>query len=361
MPDLPASPLTELLMEAQPPLTIHEFAIRGSWATEMIQLQWGYTASVFVNGFNWVRADNPCNPGAPSPCPAVGTTAQFGTTSLPPDNQAHTFNIAGGINLPMRTRVNASFTYQLGLQNQDFQQQTYSNSLVLTNSRLVLPQGSLNGNVQSFLFNLDATSRPLPAPVTFSFRYRLYDMMDNSDTPTFSAFIINDQNTIASGPLKAGRFDFQRQNANLDGRWQIVPSTALTLGVGWEGWNRNRNWEVTHTDEATAKAALDYTPYDWLLVRASYQPSFRRGNAYNTNAYLKNNADDPPGFPGAQNFELRKFNEADRNRQRVDLLVQVTPTDRLTFTPAAGYKLDDYIASGMHQNGNTRNQVTMET
>lgn len=339
--------------------TIHDFRMRGTWASEKVQLQWGYTASVFVNGYDWVRADNPCNPGAPAPCAAVGNTAQFGTTSLPPDNQAHTFNIAGGINLPMRTRVNSSLTYQIRLQNQDFQQQTYSNSLVLSNPRLRLPQESLHGNVQSLLFNLDATSRPLPVPVTFSLKYRLYDLMDFSDTPTFSAFIINDQNTIASGPLRAGRFDFQRQNANLDGRWRIAPSTALTLGVGWEGWNRNRNWEVTHTDEAIAKAALDYTPSDWLLVRATYLPSFRRGNAYNTNAYLKNNADDPPGFPGAQNFEMRKFNEADRDRQRADLMVQITPTDRLSFSPTAGYKFDDYIASGMFQNGNTRNQVTM--
>jgi MtrB/PioB family decaheme-associated outer membrane protein len=338
--------------------TIHDFRMRGTWATEMIQLQWGYTASVFVNGFNWVRADNPCNPGAPPPCAAVGNTAQFGTTSLPPDNQAHTFNIAGGINLPMRTRINSSFTYQIRLQDQDFQQQTYSNSLVLTNPSLRLPQKSLHGNVQTALFNLDVTSRPLPAPVTFSLKYRLYDLMDFSDTPTFSAFIINDQNAISSGPQKAGRFDFQRQNANLDAIWKIAPSTALTLGVGWEGWNRNQNWEVSHTDEGIAKAALDYTPNDWLLVRATYLPSFRRGDGYNTTAYFQHNENDPPGA-APQNYELRKFNEADRNRQRVDLMVQVTPTDRLSFSPTAGYKLDDYIASGMHQNGNTRNEVTM--
>jgi MtrB/PioB family decaheme-associated outer membrane protein len=341
--------------------TIHEFRMRGTWATELIQLQWGYTASVFVNGFNWVRADNPCNPGAPPPCAAVGTTAQFGTTSLPPDNQAHTFNFGGGINLPLRTRVNASFTYSLRLQNQDFEQQTYSNSLVLSNPSLVLPQKSLHGNVQTALFNLDVTSRPLPVPVTFSLKYRLNSLMDYSDTPTFSAFIINDQNAITNTPLKAGRYDYLRQNANLDGRWQIVPSTALTLGVGWEGWNRNQNWEVSQTDEAIAKAALDYTPYDWLLVRASYLPSFRRGNGYNTNAWWQYNQNQAPGFSGsgAQNYELRKFNEADRDRQRVDLMVQITPTDQLSVTPTASYKFDNYIASGMHQNGNTTNEVTL--
>ncbi len=340
--------------------TTHDFRLRGTWAKEKFQLQWGYTASVFVNEYDWVRADNPCNPAPSGVCTAVGNTAQFGTSSLPPNNQAHTFNIAGGINLPMRTRINSSFTYQIRLQNQDFEQQTYSNSLVLSNPSLVLPQKGLNGNVQTALFNFDASSRPLPVPVTFSLKYRLYNLMDVSDTPTFSAFIINDQNAISQGPEKAGRYDFLRQNASLDGRWQAVPSKlALTLGVGWEGWDRNQNWEVTHSDEASAKAAVDYTPNDWLLVRAAYVPSFRRGDAYNTNAFLKNNADDPPGFQGAQNFQMRKFNEADRNRQMVTLTTQVTPMERLSFSPSGSYKFDEYIASGMYQNGNTRNQVTL--
>src|SRR3984893_12797244 len=341
--------------------TIHEFKLRGTWATERFQIQWGYTASVFVNGFSWVRADNPCNPLPPPAlaCPAVGPQGQFGTTSLPPDNQAHTFNLAGGINLPMRTRVNASFTYGFRFQNQDFQQQTYSNGLVAQNPSLTLPEKSLHGNVQTALFNLDVTSRPFAAPVTFTLKYRLYDLMDFSSTPTFSAFVLNDQNAITSTPLKAGRFDFLRQNANLDGRYQINSMTALTLGLGWEGWNRNHNFEVTQTDEAIAKAALDVTPADWLLVRATYQPSLRRGNFYNTNNYFKYNQNQPPGFSGsgAENYELRKFNEADRNRQMINLIVQITPIDSLSFSPTAGYKYDDYIASGMFHNGVTPNQV----
>jgi MtrB/PioB family decaheme-associated outer membrane protein len=336
--------------------TIHEFRIRGTWASPMVQLEWGTTSSVFVNGFNWLRADNPCNPVAAG-CPAVGNTGQFGTLSLPPNNQAHSINIAGGINLPWRTRINAGFTYQLRLQNQDFQQQTYSNGLVAANPSVQLPQSSLHGNVQSFLFNLDVTSRPLPMPVTFSLKYRLYNQMDFSDTPVFSAFIINDQNAISQGPERAGRFDFQRQNASLDGRWQIAPSTALTLGAGLEAWNRNQNWEVTASNEASAKAAVDYAPNDWVMVRASYVPSFRRGNAYNTNAFLKNNADDPPGFQNTNLYTTRKFNEGDRNQQLVSLSTIITPMDRLSFTPTGSYKLANYISSGLFENGNTPNQV----
>jgi MtrB/PioB family decaheme-associated outer membrane protein len=339
--------------------TIYEVRLSGTLAAEQYQLQWGYTASVFVNDFAWARADNPCNPlPTPSaPCPAVGAQGQFGTTSLPPNNQAHTFNVAGGFNLPMRTRVNAGVTYSLRLQDQDFQQQTYSNSLVLTNPSLQLPEKSLHGNVQTILANVDVTSRPLPAPVTFTLKYRLEDLIDNSSTPTFSAFILNDQNAITSGPLRAGRYDYLRQDADLSGRYQFGSVAALTLGVGWEGWDRNHNWEVTETDEAIAKAALDWTPTDWLLIRATYLPSFRRGNFYNTNAFLKENQNRPPGFSGsaAQDYQLRKFNEADRDRQRADLMVQITPNDQLSFTPTFSYKYDDYIASGMQHNGNTVN------
>jgi MtrB/PioB family decaheme-associated outer membrane protein len=333
--------------------TIYEFRTRGSYITQMFQLQGGYTLSVFVNDFPWVRADNPCNGNGVTTiaggCAAPGVSGQFGTTSLPPNNQAHTFNLQGGVNLPMRTRVNANFTYQFRFQDQNFQQQTYSNGLVAANPSLQLPQSSLHGNVQTALFNFDVTSRPLQAPVTFTLKYRLYDYMDFSDQIRFQAFIINDQNAITSTPFTAGRYDYLRQNADLAGRYQLAPSTALTLGVGWEGWNRNHNFEVTQSNEALAKASFDYTPTDWLLARLSYVAGFRRQNGYDPNAYKEANQNQPDGFSGSasQLPTLRKFDEGDRNQQVVNLMLQVTPNDKLTVTPAASYKYIDYISSGL--------------
>jgi MtrB/PioB family decaheme-associated outer membrane protein len=337
--------------------TIYQFKTLGSYVTELFQLQGSFTASIFVNDDRWVRADNPCNPlpaaipPTPDPCPAVGNTGQFGTTSLPPSNQAYTFNLSGGVNLPMRTRVNANFTYQFRFQNQDFQQQTYSNGLVAANPSLQLPISSLHGNVQTALFNVDVTSRPIAAPVTFTLKYRLYDYADYSDTPFFSAFILNDQNAITTSntPMRAGRYSFLRQNADLAGRYQFTPNTALTLGLGWEGWNRSHDYEVTVSDEALAKAAFDYTPTDWLLARLSYTAGFRRGNGYNTNAWGEANINQPPTFTGSasQLTTMRKFNEGDRNQQLINLMLQVTPTDQLTFTPSASYKIVDYISSGL--------------
>jgi MtrB/PioB family decaheme-associated outer membrane protein len=336
--------------------TIHDFRLRGTWATEQWQVQAGYTMSLFVNDFSYVRADNPCNPLPPpaaaftAPCPGVGTTGQFGTSSLPPNNQAHTFTLQGGINLPMRTRITSNFTYGLRLQNDNFLPQSSSNNLSASTLSLVLPQKSLNGNVQTFLFNLNATSRPLPAPVTFTAKYRLYDLLDQSDVVKFPNFLLNDQGTVVSGPHWSERFSYLRQNAEVEGRWQITRPLALTLGLGWERWDRSDTREVPTTNEAFAKAALDATPTDWLTVRLTYLPSFRRGNEYNTGALPQVEQDASPGEPG-QSYLLRKYDEADRNRQRADLLVQITPTETLAITPTGSYRYDEYIASGLqHQN-----------
>jgi MtrB/PioB family decaheme-associated outer membrane protein len=336
--------------------TIHDFRLRGTWATERWQLQAGYTMSIFVNDLAYVRADNPCSPApaAAAPCPAA--TGQFGTVSLPPNNMAHTFTLQGGVNLPMRTRISSNFTYSLRLQNDDFLPQTSTNSLVLSNPSLVLPQKSLHGNVQTILFNLNATSRPLPIPVTFTGKYRFYDLIDGSDVVKFSDFIINDQNTITRGPHFSQRFSYMKQNADLDGRWQIARPVALTLGAGWERWDRSETREVPTSDEFFAKAAVDVTPADWLLIRATYLPSFRRIDRYRTFALAAVEQDAAPGEPG-QSYLLRKYDESDRDRQRADLMMQITPTETLTITPSASYRFDNHIASGLSHDANGPGQT----
>ncbi len=321
--------------------TVHDFRLQGTIARERWQLQFGYTLSIFQNSLSALTTDNPVR--------ATDTAAASasGTMSLPPDNTAHTFSLAGGVNLPWwRTRVTSNFSYSLRLQNDDFLPHT-RNPLIMAagGSDLVLPQKSLNGNVQVFLFNLNATSRPLP-PLTLSLKYRLYDYMDVSDVMQFGATVDADT-TLHAEDRRPGRWSFRKQNTDLDGRWQIIRPVAFTLGVGWERWDRNEHREVPESDEFFGKAALDVTPSDWLLVKAKYTPSFRRINLYNPKAHPSHTVveDVGPSTAAQQSFLLRKFDEGERDRQRVDLLVQLTPTDTFTVTPTVGYRWDDYIRS----------------
>ncbi len=329
--------------------TIHEFRLRGTLAREQWQIQFGYALSLFLNDERRMIADNPCfNTGGVSPagCGAVDAAAiSRGQTSLPPDNMAHTFNLAGGVNLPLRTRLTGNFTYSLRLQDESFLPHTINPTLD-GRPDLVLPKKDLNGNVQVFAFNLNATSRPLPLPVVFSAKYRLYDYRDWSDTITFPGVAVNDRSTSPS--RGAGRWSYFKQNADLDARWKVIDRLAFTTGVGWERWDRNEHREVPVSDEFSAKGVLDYTPSDWLMVRASYLPSFRRIESYNSHAHAEHNVVEDPGSPGAiqgQSALLRKFDEAERNRQKVELQLQITPLETLSITPTVAYRWDDYIRS----------------
>lgn len=330
--------------------TIHDARIGGTLAREQWQLQIGYAFSMFDNGRKSVIADNPCFGLAAAIAVggcgfAAGGAQSAGRASLAPDNMAHTVSLAGGVNLPMRTRVNANVAYSLRLQNESFLPQTI-NAALAGNPALTLPQRSLNGLASTLLFIVAATNRPI-TPLTLSFKYRFYESDDMSNRVVFPAHALNDRALVvglgASDPAErapqiARRYDYTRQNADLGARWRFGHPVSLTLGGGWEAWQRNSEREVPESNEIFAKAALDVTPLDWFLARLTYRPSVRRISNYNANPAA--------GGVGDPQFVLmRKFDEGERDRHRADLLLQLMPTDTLTTSLTGSWWSDDYVDS----------------
>lgn len=330
--------------------TVHDFRLHGTLARETWQLQFGYALSVFQNSVSRLIADNPCF-GLPAALPAGCGTGDGGAAApargqlaLPPDNLAHTFSLAGGVSLPLRTRLTASLSYSLRVQDEPFLPHTVNPAI--TSPTLTLPQDSLNGLVGVTQLNLNLTSRPL-RPLTLSLRYRLFDLNDMSDEPVFAGHVVNDR-TLVIEERKAGRFEYTRHNLDADARFRLLAPLSLTLGGGWERWDRNEHREVPTSDEIYAKAAVDATPWEWLQARLTYRPSFRRIDRYNTFAHLAHTVVEeltPTDFAQSQSTLLRKFDEGERDRQRVDVLLQLTPTEALTLALTGGWINDDYLGA----------------
>ena len=325
--------------------TVNDFRITGTWAKENYQLQFNYTLSMFNNDLTAVRADNPCFglAGATAgPLPGCGgdaTGPAAGQTSLPPDNIAHTFTFSAGANLPLRTRLTGNFSYSLQRQNQDFLPPTINPTLVPSVDPL--PQSSLNGLVQTMLFNLGATSRPIQ-PLTLTLKYRYFNLNDDSDQITLQSWVLNDR--TLEGSARAGRFSFRKQNAEANARWQFGTLAGATLGGGWDWISRNEHREVPISNEVFAKLAVDVTPFDWLLARLTYRPSFRRIDEYNSRAHPEHVVvEEPVDVSQGQSVLLRKYDESERNRQSVQLLLQFTPLETLSITPTASYYYDNYL------------------
>lgn len=339
-------------MEVLEPIdqTIHDFRAKGSWVGDGWQLQAYYNLSIFENAVGSLTADNPCfglGAALPNGCGGDATNAQErGRVSLAPDNMAHTFGLAGGVNLPMRSRVTANAAYSLRFQDDDFLPHTINPAI--SSPLLALPRQSLDGTVGVFLFNVNGTTRPLP-PLTVTARYRLYDFDDMSDELEFPGHVVNDRAPVVTEARRATRFSYTKHNADLDGRWRFGPGLATTVGVGWERWDRVFHREAD-SDEYSGKLAVDATPLDWLLARLTYRPSFRRIGDYNTFAHLQHTVVEevsPDEQAQGQSPLLRKFDEADRNRHRIDLMLQFTPTNVIAITPTFTYWHDDYTNTAL--------------
>ncbi len=324
----------------------HDFRLKAAFSRETWQLQIAYGLSVFRNSLDAVAADNPCF-GVATVCSASDAGGPSrGQIALTPDNTANTIAIAGGVNVPFwRTRLSGSATYSLRLQDQSFLPQTINPILIAaTNPALLaLPAKSLDGTVGITTANLNATSRPLP-PLTLTLRYRLFDFNDMTDELVFPANVVSDK-TVTAEAQRATRFDQRRQNVDTEGRWRFGPMAAVGLGGGWEGIHRSSDREVEDSNEAYAKAYVDVTPAEWLLARLTYRPSFRRIGDYNTAAQFNRTTVDDVTAPAPQSPLLRKLDEADRNRQKVDLLMEFTPIETFTASFNAGFRNDEYYNS----------------
>ena len=173
--------------------------------------------------------------------------------------------------------------------------------------------------------------------MTLTFRYRLFDFNDMTDELVFPANVVSDK-TVTAEAQRATRFDLRRQNVDAEGRWRFGPMAAVGLGGGWEGIHRSSDREVENSNEAFAKAVLDVTPTEWLLARLTYRPSFRRIGDYNTAAQFNRTTVDDVTAPAPQSPLLRKLDEADRNRQKVDLLMEFTPIETFTASFSSGFR-----------------------
>ena len=324
--------------------SVHDGRLTADLTRKQWQLQLGYNVSLFENDLDSLVWDSPLQLNDTQFSPGRSRFA------LAPSNIAHTGSVTGALNLPHRSRLVSTFAYGLRLQDDKFLPHTINSAI--SSPDLALPAQSLNGEVQTRLFNVQFTSHPANR-VSLRARYRVYDYNDQSPALTFPAWVTNDSTLVRGqqGKVTASRFNYTKHNGGADVGWQLLTPVSLKAGYEWERWSRDeRVRAVPVSDEHTPKVWMDFTPLDWVTLRASYARSWRRIGRYNPYAHLASVVSAaefaslvPDGT--VQSPLLRQYDEADRNRDRVDLLAQFNPFETLTLTPTVSYRRDRYINS----------------
>lgn len=327
------------------------------YATKVWQLQGGYRLSIFGNGIKTMTFDNPLFTGAACVVggPNVNCAAQ-GRTVLAPDNQAHNLFLSGGVNLPLATRLTAKVAYGINRQNDTFFAQTINGAVAaLDPTGLQLYSPSLRGDVRTLAVNATGTSRPI-RDVTVTAGYRFYSRDNRTLVQTFPDLAIRDADVV--GETRFSRiYDYQKQNGDLDVAWRVFRPLTLRAGFGWERWERPDTREVGRSDEYSGKFGLTYRPFSWFEVVTRYTRSWKRIDNYNTYGpllHLVLPASVPVDMAGFQAPDLRKFDEAARDRHKAEVTLRLMPVQNLDVGISAAFSQDRYPFSplGLQENRN---------
>jgi MtrB/PioB family decaheme-associated outer membrane protein len=301
--------------------TMQDLKFTEGYSTARLQMVGSYDFSLFSNKFTSVTADNPLITADQA---TAGSSR--GRTALAPTNHAHTAVVNAGLNLPRRTRLTASGSYSLWVQDEPFIPVTINSAIV--NPLISQLPDRLGGHSGTSTLYLSGVTRPI-TPLTLTARFRTFSFRDRVDVEQLPVLIINDRSVAAAE--ERDNLPFTKRNADAGATWRLTrfPLT-FSAAYGWEYWTRSEARNVAHLQEGTPRLGVDLGLLDWLTLGASYTTGRRRIHG----EYIQNTPDDQPLH--------RRFDQANRDRERTNLLATLMPIDQLTISATWSVGHDAY-------------------
>lgn len=309
-----------------------------------------YSGSFYNNGVKQMDVQNPfcatCNV-------LTGGAGGFGPQTLRlglyPDSQANAVTWNTAVDFPfLKARNVSTLQYNHMRQNDPFVN-TGTNGLVAPPVTFGgVPVGSLNGEVNTFLWN-DVFTAQLTKDLKLTLRGRVYDVDNTTASLHIENWIFGDSGCAAGAPnpvtgqCAVGNarnslpIAYKKDNAGGDLSWRAASWATVGGGIAWERYERTFR-DVDTTNEFTGKTFVDFAPAEMVRARASYQYGMRRYETYDPALFVAGvglQSSDPA-------FNMRRFDVANRDRHKADALLEFSPGSVVTITPNAGLRFDDY-------------------
>ncbi len=371
--------------------TTHKFKVGTEYAQSRWGFQVGWEASQFINEIGAVTVANPYSPapnstvyvgnvvagtgqcaaGAVAPaCVAVTATPNgdlpatkvtisgtnynvasvtgMGRMGLYPDNFAQNVNFAGRFDLTKSIHLMASIVPGWMSQNVSFLPYTTN----LTNGPSpALPESSLHGSKQTLAMNYVVNTKLLKK-LDLTAKYRSYDYNNNTPVHEFyTDYFATDQAVPASiingtaEPTPNNPYGFNRKTAEVALTYALGKKSSAKVGYEYELMEREHR-DVRSTQENSIFTSVDASLRKDLSLRLAYRHSDRTAQAFNYD-------EEDPNYRfvnlalvlrngTTQLGQSRRFDEAPRYRDRGDVLLQYSPTDKLSFSGFWGTVQDNY-------------------
>ncbi len=251
------------------------------------------------------------------------------TNSLAPDNQAHQLLGSYATALPWFDGRYAG-TVSYGWMKQD--------------GRIITDPGSFidlrpTAEIETLTHNHVLSAR-FSKSLSANVRYN-YSKVDDKNRITKERLERTGVSVRPDGDPIARAPEHRRERASVDLKWRMSPKASIGGKYQWENYDR-RQREVKKTDEHSGKIFLDARIDSGHKVHVSYLRSERRFDEY-----IQQSTDSR----GRQQDPLRKFDIADRDRNKIEARFEIPAGDeeQILLTPTLGWRHDkfgDNLATG---------------
>lgn len=344
-----------------------------SYGDRQKQFQLGYYLSMFNDNYSSLSWQNPYTNGAWAGMP-VGYPNE-GRLALPPDNKFHQITASGGYNISDGLRVMGDLALGRMTQNASFLPYTNISGLTAADP---LPRSSLDGRIDTTVFNLRVNGRPSTA-LYWNVAYR-YDDRNNKTPHDLYNYIGGDSmNQSTNGITNRYRYNepysAKEQSLKGDMGYKLAARTDLTAGLEHSKVERTLS-EREENDETTIKLGLRSQFNDMVSGNIRLSRADRDGSEYHYNHPLVGSY--VPGYydgttctgttpsgqecwgPWSNHPDLRKLYMADRIRDRIALGLTATPNQALTVGFSVNYQKDDYKKSDLGLTESTIDNYTLD-
>ena len=299
--------------------TTDRFTAGIEFNSRMAQVRLEFTGSDFDNGYGDVTWDNPL---------AIGYGDEVAQSALEPDNKYHLVSLTGAFDITQYLRVTAKVSTGTMEQNDPF----LAYSIAPMYADRALPRDALDGELETTMYNVFGR---IYWRVTDSFNVSASWKANERDNKTpvdvYSPVILE---VFPRGPRSNRPYGYDRDQGRIDFRFRAMGS--LRVNAGYKQDTLKRTYQsVEKTEEDTLWGDVQVAPWAWVDARVRYEDSTRTPSEYVAMDY----------YERAENPLMRKFNLAERDRQRVTAELDLMPVEALAVTLSYYTTDDTYGAS----------------
>jgi opacity protein-like surface antigen len=230
----------------------------------------------------------------------------------------------------MKTHFLGTVSYGWRLQDDSFLPFTINSAL----AQPVLSRGSLDADVRPTMVNLTLVNNFVDR-LNLKAYYRFYDLDNRTESVTTSGTVRND--IRSENAWQTARFySYSKNSAGVGASYKFTRwLTGKFNFISWERTHRSIpnvpfNNSVLNADEFKMGPKVDIKPFSWMLLRASYQRSWRFDPGYHS-------ATNPGNTSDFEMFWLTK-----RRQDKVSLFANVSPWETLSFHAGFDYIGENY-------------------